>query len=465
MRPLEVLVVNPPNRIWNVHAHSFETTDKELLMPPIDILTHAALIRAQGHRVGFYDMDARDEGGFHLAGRLAKDKPDVVYMLFDEVVQLHSHTAIVQALEFLKMSREGGAKGVIAGIIPSFFYEEVLRRGAADVVVRAPAAPVLTEMFKNGELRVAGTAFVEGSAVRQLPWSYKGFHLKDYWVMPAFDLVEQEAYPIDVRALASSRGCKPEGLGCKFCPYSNFWKSYQSYAVEDSLTEVVELVERYGAQKVMFIEHNFTLDKERVLALAGGLKGLGVRFGGLSRIDVDHETLDGLADAGLRWIHFGAESGDDATLGKLRKNITTAQTRDTVRYAQRLGLRVRTSWIVDAGDTTASVDRTIDLIDELRTDEIKPHFLSYRAYSEFGEGRQARFDGQSIFCPSSEGDRPKFLQGYAQAKFNTLCDKLEADGYAVTREEKARDGFWRETTRTGSKFVALGPGKYGVGWR
>jgi|GEM_PF-6317452 len=467
MKKLEVMVINPPNQIFNPHTKQYETSDGELLMPPIDTITNAATIRAQGHHVTFYDMDARNEGADDLERKIDEIRPDAAYMLFDEVVQLHSHTAVVHALEMLKRARENGVTTIMAGISPSYFHEEFLTKGAADIVVRGPSSPILETMFRDGELKgVPGTSFLENGRIKELPWSYKGFDIDQHWVMPAFDLVEQNYYPIDVRALATSRGCRPAGTGCKFCPYSNFWKSYRAFSAQHAVDEMEELT-KYGHNRIMFIEHNFTLDKERVLAFARELKArdLNVDFGVLSRVDVDHETIDALVDVGLKWIHFGAESGDQATLDKLRKAITVEQARETITYAKSRGLRVRSSWIIDGGDTTESIDKTVEMIGELRTQEIKPHFLSYRAYSEFGENGVARFDGQSIFCTTSENDRPDRLRAYAQQQFNALCNTLEADGYLITREEKARPGFWMEAARSGKPYVALGAGRYGVGWR
>src|SRR6185437_3487346 len=92
--------------------------------------------------------------------------------------------------------------------------------------------------------------------------------------------------------------------------------------------EIALLHTEFGARKVLFLDDNATAGRRRMLDICKDLqdRDMDVALGCLGTV-VSHsrETAQAMADAGFRWIHFGAESGDDTLLERMGKRTTRAQ--------------------------------------------------------------------------------------------------------------------------------------------
>ena len=113
------------------------------------------------------------------------------------------------------------------------------------------------------------------------------------------------------------------------------------------------------------------MDLSGVLKVCQGLLSLNtaIRWGCSARtIDVDFETLNFMAAAGCRAIHYGAESGDEDVLQGLRKGCTLEQTEVAVKAARNAGIdHVSCSFIIGApDDTEETVITTIAFAEKLR---------------------------------------------------------------------------------------------------
>ncbi|MFH1236929.1 MAG: radical SAM protein [Candidatus Aenigmatarchaeota archaeon] len=461
---MKVLAVNAPN---------VPNTDRDILMPQIDLMQGAGLLERLGHEVAFYDMDAKRHDEADLQNKLVDYKPDFMYMLFDEVVQIHSHEGLDEAMKMSKAARKTGTKVLMGGTIPSFFHERILGRGEADAVLIGPPGPALLELFSDskagfeGKRRLARlqNGKVAGPGIME-KWLTEGFTLDESYGLAARHLVDESDYPIDVRSIATSRGCRPRGKGCSFCPYSTFWGARKEFSTEHVLRDIGQVLER-GHGKIILLDSTFTYNPESMKRMAEGIveRGYKVKFGDLSRADMDLRYLDALQKAGLSFIHYGVESGDDATLYELRKGITTDQIRHAFDEAKQRGLRTRASIIIDAGKTRTSVDRTVDLMLEVKPDEIKAHFLSPRIYSE--HGKEITWDRQSIFGDKTTVENP--IKEYARERLDGMCSELGKEGYVQLLDSYAAPGFWKGLWEKGEmgenvRFISVAPARYGICW-
>jgi radical SAM superfamily enzyme YgiQ (UPF0313 family) len=86
-----------------------------------------------------------------------------------------------------------------------------------------------------------------------------------------------------------------------------------------------------------------------------------------SRVDTVHpSTLRKMRQAGVRWICFGAESGNDEILKQMHKNVTVGQVRRAFRLAREAGLFIAGNFMIGhLGETEASARDTLRLACEL----------------------------------------------------------------------------------------------------
>ncbi|MBT3984992.1 radical SAM protein [archaeon] len=461
---MRTLLLNAPN---------IPFTDRDILMPQIDLLQEAGLLESLGHDAIFYDMDIERASDYDLEKKLVEDSIDVVYMLFDEVVQIHSHQAVRNAMNLGRLIRDTGRKVIFGGTVPSFFHNFILEKGYADVVLVGPPGPALRELFSNWNYRDNKRIAYKnsrGEVVGRDIYSrslLEGFTLDDSYGIASRHLVNEENYPIDVRTIASSRGCRPNGKGCTFCPYSSFWGRYRHFSTELVLSDIEQIIEK-GHRKIMFLDSSFTYSPFYTKDLFQKIIERGYNkyaiFGGMSRVDIDLDMLDLLQEGGLRFIHFGIESGDQETINKLRKSITVEQIEKAFYESKKRGLRTRGSIIIDSGDTKESVDKTIDLLCRISPNEIKPHFLSPRIYSDM---QDITWENQSIFGSGSVVS--KSISEYATRGLDQLADFFKAQGYLILLDSFAKEGFWKGLWERGEKgeeinFMSVAPARYGISW-
>jgi anaerobic magnesium-protoporphyrin IX monomethyl ester cyclase len=102
-------------------------------------------------------------------------------------------------------------------------------------------------------------------------------------------------------------------------------------------------------------------------------QGLRIRYKIQSRADLllQDDTIAALAESGLEEVWIGAESGSQRILDAMDKGITVAQIAEARRKLKAHGVRV--GFFLQfgyLGETTADVDLTIRMLEELMPDDI-----------------------------------------------------------------------------------------------
>ena len=166
--------------------------------------------------------------------------------------------------------------------------------------------------------------------------------------------------------LQGVRGC---AFGCGYCPF-RATSPFRERSPENIVSEARHLARTYGARAIAFRDPLFNLDRERVLAIARGLKPLKLRFSGEMRADrLDEEMLEKLHDAGLRSLEIGVESADLHMLTQeKRQPPSLEQIERVVKNAHRLGIRVIANFMFGLpDDTEEKIRATTALAHKLNT--------------------------------------------------------------------------------------------------
>ena len=269
---------------------------------------------------------------------------------------------------------------VWGGWHPSMFGAECLRESCVDVTVQAQGEATFAEIVK----RLADGDSLEGCAgcmyrdsageVRINP--QRAFIPVDLFRPHDYSLIPVERY-FELKGkrqldYISSQGCN---FRCAFCSdpfvYGRKWSG-----LDPSLTaaKLAELWQRHQFDDVNFQDETFFTKSERIRALAQGIIDSKARFtwAATMRADQGVRLPDDIwklcKESGLRRLLVGVESGDDAMLKRIKKDITIDKVFQTAEKMRNLGIAGIFPFIVGFPDESdASVDATIDCAKKLRS--------------------------------------------------------------------------------------------------
>lgn len=166
--------------------------------------------------------------------------------------------------------------------------------------------------------------------------------------------------------LLASRGC-PEF--CTYCPH-RILADHRERSVGNILEELEAITQAFRRPYVIFRDPLFTVDRDRAMALADGIRsrGFDLRFECETRIDrLDPALLNALHAAGLRAMSFGVESVSPDILKKVgRRPTPEAQQRLIINHCRQLGVATAAFYVLgflhdDWSSIAATIDYAIDL--------------------------------------------------------------------------------------------------------
>ena len=264
---------------------------------------------------------------------------------------------------------------------------------------------------------------------------------------------------MDTRTLISSRGC----IGtCKFCTTPYYFKIWDGKSAEEVVNEIELLINKYNAKKIMFLDDNATVDKNRMIKICELIKEKNIKclFGALCSIKCyDKEMLKKMYEVGFRWIHFGLESGSQKILKMMNKEMDVEEIKQIILEVKNIGYRVRTSFILDYPSTTKEdLLKTKELILSIKPHELRLHYLAYRVGTPvFLENKNIENKSQYI-----HNNKPNIENSELTNEINNLLNDLKNNGYNLITEEFDWNKFNNGDKDT--KIAAFTPIKYGMCW-
>ncbi|MFQ3549734.1 MAG: radical SAM protein, partial [Armatimonadota bacterium] len=121
----------------------------------------------------------------------------------------------------------------------------------------------------------------------------------------------------------SSRGCP---YRCSFCASSRYWKGVRYHSAKRVVEEIEDILEKFpNIPRIMFYDDLLAGDKKRLKEIVDIIEekeiNKRVKFGGSVRANlVNDELCILLKRAGFEFITFGAESGSEKILKKLKND-------------------------------------------------------------------------------------------------------------------------------------------------
>ena len=352
----------------------------EVLFPPLG----PALLRSHLERAG---VGARVfDGTFSSFERLLADivasRPAIV-----GISSMVSLTATTLRLAAAVRERLPDALLVAGGPLPTVFPDRFLPH--VDLVFRGEADtsfPAFCCDYLDAGLTPAG---VGALALERYPGLVRGRGAERVENPPAHHTQEQlAAFPLpdrrDFDHRAYQREWAPTGhrpttllatlgcpYGCEFCSKPVFGGDVRLRPLDAVFAEIDDIV-RLGYDGLWIADDTFTLHRDYLEEFCRRVTPLGLTWSCLSRANgIQPATAELMRASGCRRVYLGLESGSQATLDLMQKQMTVGQSVLAVDVYGDAGIEVAAFFIVGyPGETAADIERTFAFALDLPLAEI-----------------------------------------------------------------------------------------------
>ncbi|WP_321476138.1 B12-binding domain-containing radical SAM protein [uncultured Paludibaculum sp.] len=259
--------------------------------------------------------------------------------------------------------RERGTPVVLGGVHVSVLPGEAIEHADAIVIGRGESAwPRLIEDFRRGRMKRVYREHTIGSDVLEgVPTPRRDLQRKSGYMMP--------------NSVQATRGCRRK---CDFCSVPAVWPKYLKRPVAD----VIRDIKAISGNIIAFNDVSLVDDAEYARELFTAMIPLRKRWGGLVTADSlqDTQLLDLMVESGCVYLLVGFESGDQATLRRIRKSFNqTVRYKDVVAMLQRRGITIQGCFVFGFDHDDKSVfESTVNLVQDLGIDI--PRYSLYTPY-------------------------------------------------------------------------------------
>lgn len=374
------------------------------LMPPLGIMSIAALLEQNNVEVEIIDCYADPAPSEVVLDKILSKHPDIVGFSCTTSSFMEGY----QVAELLKercpeiVTVFGGAHACTIGAPLLDSYH------AIDYLVIGEGEQTMLELALSGTRnveKIPGIAYrKEGrgtlTAQRELIADLDSLPFPAYHLLPDFPkryTLPLFSFPTAPNtSIISSRGCP---YSCSYCDRSVFARGFRFNSPEYIIEHVAMLNRNYGIRHVFFYDDLFTFDRKRVQRFCElkKEKQLKVTYNCIARLEhVDQELLTLLKDSGCWQLNFGIESGDPEVLKKHRKFFGLDEVGHKLQMVKEAGMRVKGLFMIGLpGEDEAAIRRTIEYALSLPLEEINvtkftpfpgaPVYKSVREQGEFDE--------------------------------------------------------------------------------
>lgn len=307
--------------------------------------------------------------------------------------------SINQTKEIVKIIKKYNPKIkiIIGGPHCILFPDKSLEETQADISVQGPGEKIILEIKKALKEKkklsdVNGIYYREGKIIKKgkLLLSFENI---DSIPNPSRNLVRKYNYGIgynpnfkkgEFTSIITSRGCP---YSCKFCSRGaiSMKKFLERSAV--SILKELKSVEKQGFRYVAFVDDCFIANKKHAMEIFRRILDEKIQlkyYITAARVDsADEELYELMRQAGVVFIQFGLESGNQDVLDYYNKNTTIEKIKYAVNLSNKKGFYTVGSFIIGAPfETKQHFKNTIDFAKKLPLVSVSFVPLKYMAGSE-----------------------------------------------------------------------------------
>jgi radical SAM superfamily enzyme YgiQ (UPF0313 family) len=402
----KILLINPP---FNISKENYDSSVS------VGLLSIASYLTSKNIEVKIIDA-ARQKNWLELIKAEA--------LKFDFIGLSVMTTQIYNALEISRIVKDLNRKCKIiwGGSHPTFFIKETASHPLVDIVCFGEGEMTIHEILTEIDLsKINGIAYKDkGAIVVNQPRA-----LHDPALMPLFDwnLIDAEVLKkLQLVPSLTSRGCPHRCTFCINVILKNKWRPRSVEQVLDDI-KIIKSKSCFKDKKIRFWDENFFVDIKRAQAIIAGMISLGlkaswettVRADYLRNGMIDDKFLEKIKESGCYLLSFGAESGSERILKKIKKDVTAEQILNSAKKCLQVGIIPQYSFMIGLpGETKADMMKTLDLISQLTSIDSRIQILGPQAFRPY--------PGSELYgeCVLAGWQEPKSTEEWGQLARNEL---------------------------------------------
>jgi len=376
--------------------------------PPLQTLLGAALLRANGVDVAFFD--ATFDRGF--ASALDRLRPDVVAVCEDNFNFLTKMCLEPNRRLALEIAQAAQARGIRS-------------------IVNSSDAADHPGVYLNGGFHLVIQGELESSLVEAVAQPAAGVRPPrpplsdlDRLPFPAWDLLDFQPYRRAWKQahgyfsvnLAASRGCP---YRCNWCAKPIHGSRYRAYSPARVAAEMERLIALCAPDQIWFADDIFALSAAWASEFAECVERRNVRvpFRIQSRCDLmTRRAVEALRRAGCVEVWMGAESGSQRVLDAMDKGIRLSQIEEARGNLRRHGIRaclfLQFGYL---GEDWQDIQATIRMVRRLQPDDIGVSVSYPMPNTRFHEIVRGQIGSKANW--SDSGELAKMFQSQQPAEF------------------------------------------------
>lgn len=390
MAKIDVLLINPNNK---KQVYGNLNADFSAIEPPLWTALLAAFVRERGLSVTIIDAVAENLDPEETIRKAINIDPLVVGIgVLGSNPSAASTPNMPAVSKLLTLLRDMGPriKSVLYGIHPSALPERTLNEEPLDFICRGEVFYTMVKLVEliqrdnfEGLKKVPGLWFNFASTFHDGGWGQLVDNL-DTMPMAAWDLLPMEKYRahnwhcFDRLNARSPYAAIYTSLGCPFaCTYCNIHALYSEKpcvrlrSPHQVIKDIDFLVNKYNVTNVKILDELFVLNEKHTVELCDLIiaRKYKLNIWAYARIDtVKKNFLSKMKKAGINWLCYGIESGND----RLRDNITKGQfNRETIKknitLTHECGINVLGNFMFGLpNDDMATMKNTYEFAKELK---------------------------------------------------------------------------------------------------
>ena len=374
----KVLLINPPSGLYRRDDRCQSRVEEQtvnIIFPPMDLATLAAMARKTGAEPRIADFPATGQGWEHLENLLDSFVPDIV------LISTTSAT-VSDDLQVGKSAKKVNPECLVISkgeYLSHFGIKALQAHPSLDVILLGEPEIAFEEIVKGIQLdNIPGIVFRKKLGMDEdfvQTGERRLIEDLDQIPFPARDILDNSLYrspesgnPLTV--INANRGCPAH---CIFCPagkISGYKLRFRS--PENIVEEVKECVEQFGIREFLFNGDTFTMHKSWLLKLCRLIRETNyqIRWGCNSRVDTfDLERAKAIKSAGCWVVAFGIESGVQEMLDKMKKKTRLDQAVKAVETAKKAGLLTHAFYVIGLPwETRETLKQSLEFAKILDTD-------------------------------------------------------------------------------------------------
>jgi len=340
---MDILLISPP---W-----LFESS-----RPPLNLASLAAVIEKNGYEVSILDMGIEKPPFKKLERKLDMEKPKFVGVTINTPTFFEAY----KVLRFVKRY-DKSIKTVVGGPHPTALPKETLLISEVDVVLKGEGEFAILDALKGS------TGIISREPISDL----------DSLPFPARHLLKINEYIYKINNVKAtpvicSRGCP---YRCIYCSKAVFGSKYRIRSVGNVIREIQQIVSSYKIRGILFNDDIFTLNKKWVEDFCNEIikEKIDIIWRCESRVNtVTKPLLKLMKRAGCYDISYGIESGNQAILNKIKKDITLEQAEKAIKWSKEAGIHITAFFMIGLpGDSRKTIQDTINFAKRLDSDEVR----------------------------------------------------------------------------------------------